>query len=77
MARFGGCQLSFKQAALYLTSQLSMLPAVAPGRLPQIMNEILAMAGSFVLPERRERHYPREVKKKPQRYPQRRSSRLN
>ena len=66
-------QLGFKQAALYLAGQLSLLPAVAPGRIPKVMNEIMAMAGSFVLPGRRQRHYPRAVKKKPQRYPLRRS----
>ncbi|WP_299998782.1 IS4 family transposase [uncultured Cedecea sp.] len=66
-------QLGFKQAALYLAGQLSTLPAVAPGKIPKIINEILAMAESFVLPSRRQRHYPRAVKKKPQRYPLRRS----
>ncbi len=65
-------QIGFKQAALYLAAQLSILPAVAPGRVPQVMNEILAMVRSFVLPARRQRHYPRAVKKKPQRYPLRR-----
>lgn len=62
-------QMSFKQSALYLRSQLSLLPGVAPGKLPRIMEEILGMASSFVLPDRRERHYPRAVKKRPQRYP--------
>nr|WP_249642955.1 transposase domain-containing protein [Pectobacterium carotovorum] len=41
---------------------------VAPGKIAKIINEIVAMAGSFVLPTRRARHYPRAVKKKPQRY---------
>lgn len=66
-------QIGFKQAALYLTEQLNLLPAVAPGRIPTVMNEIMAMAESFVLLGRRHRHYPRAVKKKPQRYPLRRS----
>lgn len=70
-------QIGFKQAALYLTAQLSILPAVAPGKVPKVMNEILAMAESFVLPARRQRHYPRAVKKKPQRYPLRRPQKLN
>jgi IS4 transposase len=61
-------QIGFKQASLYLTAQLSLLPAVAPGKIPKIINEILEMAESFVLPVRRVRHYPRAVKKKPQRY---------
>ncbi|APS32798.1 Transposase [Serratia marcescens] len=70
-------QIGFKQAALYLTAQLSLLPAVAPGKVPKIMNDILAMAGSFVLPSRRQRHYPRAVKKKPQRYTLRLPQKLN
>ena len=61
-------QIGFKQASLYLTAQLSLLPAVSPGKIPKIINEILAMAGSFVLPGRRVRHYPLAVKRKPQRY---------
>lgn len=61
-------QIGFKQATLYLTSQLKLLPAVAPGKIPMIMKEIVDMAESFVLPMRRQRHYPRAVKKKPQRY---------
>lgn len=61
-------QLGFKQAALYLTGQLRLLPAVALGKIPRIIEEIMAMAGSFVLPTRRPRHYPRAVKKKPKRY---------
>lgn len=61
-------QIGFKQASLYLTAQLSILPAVAPGKVPKIMSEILDMAESFVLPVRRVRHSPRAVKKKPQRY---------
>lgn len=70
-------QIGFKQASLYLTAQLSLLPAVSPGKIPKIINEILAMAGSFVLPARRVRHYPRAVKKKPQRYALRLPSKLN
>ncbi|WP_323661167.1 transposase, partial [Pectobacterium versatile] len=41
-------QIGFKQASLYLTAQLSLLPAVAPGKIPKIINEILEMAESFV-----------------------------
>lgn len=70
-------QMSFKQSALYLRSQLSILPGVAPGRLPRIMEEILNMASGLVLPGRRERHYPRAVKKRPQRYALRPPSKLN
>ncbi|MQL49910.1 MULTISPECIES: IS4 family transposase [Photorhabdus] len=66
-------QIGFKQACLYLTGQLSLLPRVSPGKIPQFMSQLLDMSKSFVLPVRRERHYPRAVKKKPQRYPLRHS----
>jgi hypothetical protein len=46
-------QPGFKQTTLYLTGQLSLLPAVVPGRIPKVMNEIMAMSESFVLPGRR------------------------
>lgn len=67
-------QMGFKQSALYLRSYLQTLPGVAPGKIPKVMDEVLAMASSFVLPVRRPRHYPRAVKKKPQRYALRSSS---
>jgi hypothetical protein len=35
------------------------------------------MAKAFVLPHRRERAYPREVKRRPQRYPIKNASQLN
>lgn len=33
-------QIDFKQASLYLSAQLSLLPAVSPGKIPKIINEI-------------------------------------
>lgn len=61
-------QIAFKSAAIYLIGQLQQLPQIAAGRVPSIMKYILAMAPSFVLPGRRERAYPRAVKKRPCRY---------
>lgn len=61
-------QIGFKQASLFLIGQLQLLPAVAPGRIPEVMSYILDMSESFILPERRERTYPRAVKKRPCRY---------
>lgn len=61
-------QLGFKQASIFLISQLQILPAVAAGRYPEVLKYILDMGESFVLPERRERSYPRAVKKRPNRY---------
>lgn len=68
-------QIGFKQASLFLIGQLQQLPSVAPGRLPEVMNYILDMAESFTLPERRERSYPRAVKRRPSRYATRPSKR--
>lgn len=62
-------QLSFSQATAFLIKELMMMPAVSPGRIPEVINNITAMAPAFVLPDRRERAYPRVVKKRPQRYP--------
>lgn len=61
-------QIGFKQASIFSTSQLQLLPAVTAGRYPEILRYILDMAESFVLPERQERSYPRAVKKRPSRY---------
>ncbi|MGY5541091.1 IS4 family transposase [Vibrio brasiliensis] len=68
-------QIGFKQASLFLIGQLQLLPAVAPGRIPEVMNYILDMAESFTLPERRDRSYPRVVKRRPSRYATRPSKR--
>lgn len=61
-------QMSFKQASHYLVGQLHMLVNISPGKVPKVMAQMLEMASAFVLPERRERSYPRAVKRRPQRY---------
>ncbi len=70
-------QIGFKQASIFWVSQLQMLSAVAPGRYPEVLRYTLDMAESFVLPERRERTYPRAVKKRPGRYATRPSRKRN
>ncbi len=62
-------ELSFTLAAAFLIKQLSMLPAVSPGRIPEVVRNITEMAPAFVLPHRRERSFPRAVKPRPQKYP--------
>lgn len=62
-------QLSFTLAAAFLIKQLTILPALSPGRIPEVIRDITDMAPAFVLPHRRERSYPRAVKKRPQKYP--------
>lgn len=66
-------QLSFHHAAYFLTKELSMLPAVSPGRLPEVMRSMLEMAPSFLLPDRRERSYPCAVRARLQKYAVRKS----
>lgn len=62
-------QISFKQASHYLVGQLHLLVHLAPGKIPKVMEQMWEMASAFVLPDRRERHYPRAIKRRPQRYP--------
>ena len=64
-------QISFKQASHYLVGQLHMLVNISPGKIPKVMEQMMEMASAFVLPDRRERHYPRAIKRRPQRYPMR------
>lgn len=62
-------QISFNQAAAYIIKELTLLPGVSPGRIPQVIKEMTAMAEAFVLPDRRKRQYPRHVKRRPYKYP--------
>lgn len=62
-------QLSFHQAAHWLIKELTILPWVSSGRVPGVVQSMLDIAPSFVLPERRERSYPRSVRRRPQKYP--------
>lgn len=64
-------QLSFNRASAYIIHELTMLPFVSPGKIPKVVNSLLDMAEAFVLPERRERSYPRVVKVRPKRYAER------
>ena len=71
-------QLSFSQSYGFIIKELAMLPAVSPGKVPAVINDMMAMARAFVLPHRRERSYPRAVKKRPLKYPTKKNaSQLN
>ena len=61
-------QISFRQASAWIIKELMILPAVSPGKVPAVITQLTEMAPAFVLPVRREREYPRAVKKRPQRY---------
>ncbi|MGU5769375.1 transposase [Aeromonas allosaccharophila] len=59
-------QRSFHMASVYLIHELSCMPYMSPGTIPTRVAELEKQAGQFVLPERRERSYPRGVKPRPQ-----------
>ncbi|NJI25041.1 IS4 family transposase [Aeromonas veronii] len=61
-------QLSFHMASVNLIHELSCMPYLSPGSIPKRVAELDKQAGQFVLPERRERSYPRSVKARPQKY---------
>ena len=69
-------QLSFNRASAYIIQELSMLPFVSPGKIPKVISGLLDMAEAFVLPERRERSYPRMVKSRPQRYAEKKGKKM-
>jgi len=69
-------QLSFNRASAYIIQELCQLPFVSPGKIPKVIGGLLDMAEAFVLPERRERSYPRIVKARPKRYAEKRSKKM-
>ncbi|HHQ4603144.1 TPA: transposase, partial [Aeromonas veronii] len=70
-------QLSFHMASVYLIHELSCMPYLSPGSIPKRVAELDKQAGQFVLPERRERSYPRCVKPRPQRYSVKKANKNN
>jgi hypothetical protein len=70
-------EMSFSQATAFIVKELSLMPAVSPGRIPEVINDMIAMASAFVLPHRRDRQYPRSVRRRPQRYPIKNANQLN
>ncbi len=70
-------QLSFHMASVYLIHELSAMPYVSPGNIPGRVAELEQQAGQFILPQRRERSYPRCVKARPQKYAVKKASKNN
>ncbi|XPF94167.1 IS4 family transposase [Colwellia sp. RE-S-Sl-9] len=62
-------QLSFHGASMHIIYQLTMLPFCSPGNVSKFVMDITKSAKQFVLPARRERSYPRELKCSKNRYP--------
>ncbi|WP_371185203.1 IS4 family transposase [Thalassotalea maritima] len=62
-------QLSFNGALAHIMRLLVGLPYSSPGAVPQHLKSFYSMAGSLILEPRRQRTFPRSVKKRPSRYP--------
>jgi len=61
-------QLSFNGALALIMRLLLGLPYSTPGAVPRQLKNVYAMTESIILPPRRERTFPRQVKPRPQRY---------
>lgn len=71
-------RLSFQWLAIAIAGALRHCPAQTPGTIPQRLMELRTQARHFMLPPRRERHYPRVVKSRPDKYPRKKNaSQLN
>lgn len=62
-------QLSFNGALAHIMRLLVGLPYSSPGAIPRQLKNFYAVSGSLILEPRRQRSFPRVVKKKPSRYP--------
>lgn len=62
-------QLSFNGALAHIMRLLVGLPYSSPGAIPRQLKNFYGMTESLILPPRRQRSYPRAVKKRPSRYP--------
>ena len=61
-------QLSFNGALAHIMRLLVGLPYSSPGTLPRQLKSFYGMAESLILAPRRQRTFPRCVKKRPARY---------
>jgi putative transposase len=62
-------QLSFSESAAWVMKLLWTLEGALPGRIPELVKNVGAMAQIVKLPGRRERSFPRVVKERPWKYP--------
>lgn len=67
-------QLSFNGALAHIMRLLVGLPYSSPGTLPRQLKSFYEMTESLILPPRRQRTFPRSVKKRPSRYPTKRNA---
>jgi hypothetical protein len=62
-------RISFQWAALAIVDLLRFSPLASAGTLPARLRRLYEQASQFLLPPRRDRHYPRGVKSRAAKYP--------
>jgi hypothetical protein len=70
-------RISFVAALTFVENALRSWGTDSAGRLPERLRKLRADIGHFVLPERRDRSYPRAVKIKMSNYPRKRPARVS
>jgi hypothetical protein len=70
-------RISFVAALTFVETALRSWGTDSAGRLPERLIKLLEDIGHFVLPERRERSYPRAVKIKMSNYPRKRPAKAS
>lgn len=67
-------QLSFSGAISDITRLLITLPWASPGNMPRELRSLYEQAKWLILPGRRERSYPRELRVKTKKYPDKKNA---
>jgi len=70
-------RLSFQWLTLAITMTLTGWPLDEPEALPERLQLLRKIAARYLLPPRRPRSYPREVKQRSKSYPRKNASQLN
>lgn len=76
-AKVSPLRISFHIASMGIINILRHTPLESAGNLPKHLEHLLEMSKIYVLPERRQRHCPRVVKARPQKYPKKNANQLN
>jgi len=70
-------RVSFQWAALAIVGLLRHCPLETPGTLPKRLALLREQARLYLLPPRRKRSYPRQLKPRAAKYPKKNASQLN
>ncbi len=70
-------RLSFQGFTQAIVAELRYAPRETPGAFPRRLARLRQQARVYLLPARRQRSCPRELKRRPQKYPTKNASRLN